>query len=144
MRIKSFIICLTITLCACAKVSKSQNIDTIIQTRSMHIIKSPIYWSLVSPLNFIDTLRKYSDDQFLILYVPPNNWYDKNLIPYLEYKINDTTKSGYAISGLDSFDYFEFHSTIGEQVQCLIQGIKDKMYPPVYWLMNKRKYHNAK
>lgn len=140
MKINAFIICFIILFCVCTKVSKSQNIDTIIPTKLSHSIDSIIYWSQVTPLNFIDTLCKYPDEEFVILIFPPNNWYDLNLIPYLEDKINDTTKSGYAISGLDSFLYFGFHSTVGEQAQCLIQGIKGKLYPPVYWLMNKRKY----
>lgn len=119
------------------KVSKSQNTESVI-LRSIHIIDSPIYWMKVKPLNFIDTLRKYPNDKFLILYIPPHNWYDVKLISYLEYKINDSTKSGFAVSGLDSYYYEDIQSTVGEQVQCLIQGIKDKMYPPTYWLMNRR------
>lgn len=136
--------CYLLITWTCIEESHSQNIDTTQQLMSMQSIDSPFYWAIVKPLNFIDTLRKYPNRKFIVYNVPHNIWYDQNLISYLKYKTEDTTSCGFAVSALDSYSYSDVHSTVGEQVQCLIQGIKDKMYPPIYWLMNNRRQSNEK
>src|SRR5690606_13944833 len=101
------------------------------------------YWELVSPVTFIDTLKKYRGEIIVVYAYPPDHWYNDEYIDQIHSKIknmnikNSATvmRAGtyWVIQSSGGFPIYK-KSTLEEQALHIIDGIKDKKYPHPEWV----------
>ena len=89
------------------------------------------YFETITPIMFLDTLKKYPNEVFVFGTINNKNWYDTNLISTLTLKLTDHTLCGLVESSYNSKLYSYRKTTISEQARLLIEGINNRQYPPI-------------
>ncbi len=100
--------------------------------REILTIDNSSYWKKVSAIDFVDTLISYGGNYiFRIEVYPPKRWYDEKCISKLERLRNDSVYSASVItpSAEEWGELFCGLTTISQEIDLLIEGIKKKNYP---------------
>jgi hypothetical protein len=135
---KVLIISILITIFYCSNAAlKSGNEPKIILT-----INDLHYWQNINAVDFMDTLIAYGSNYiFRIEVSPPKSWYNEKFIKELEVIRNDNSYSASVITpaGEEFGELFCGSTTITQEVNHLIEGIKKKRYP--YYRSSACFYH---
>ncbi len=90
-------------------------------------------WNVISPLDFIDILKKRNAYIVTIWEAPPNNWIKEEHVYDLMKLIESTESAAHVVSSLSSYMPSGPSSTVGNQAIFLIEGFINEKYPPSLW-----------
>lgn len=106
------------------------NKDSIIFTLS---ITDSIYWQMVNPLDFVDTLAKYKNGFKVVVTTRPNpNWLDKKNRKKLEKLTSDTRNCApviYLAPEISHIPQVVCRSNIGQEVIYMLDCFERGSYP---------------
>lgn len=137
----SLAICSTIfILTSCCNNTTSNNSQAFTDTSNNNkrvfpsatrIIEDKKYWSGITPVDFLDTLKKYGDSTFFrIDEKPDSSWFKDTYIIELRKHCNDTSQSAIVFTIYDSHAHDDHgSSTVREQAIYLIQSYATNNYP---------------
>jgi len=99
------------------------------QNLNVHIISDSVYWNKVTPIDFLDTLKKYPSELFLIEVEPKVNWYKNEYIIVLKSYYRCKKKCGGVASYYISKKITFVNTTIGHQARYIVESFNYKRFP---------------
>jgi len=125
MRFLFFLFSLSLFVFSCSSNKKASLIVT-----NIYDIDSITYWQKVSPIMFMDTLKKHPFRIFVITVSPQENWYDQKYVEQLKHFSKDRSLCAAVISSKLNMRPVYKRTTVSQQREYLIKGINEKRYPP--------------
>jgi hypothetical protein len=131
--IKMKIVALTLSLLAIASICFAQDNPT--QTGQEYKTSLPpeaetFDWSKISPLDFLNILKNRSKSWVTIWENPPDGWITTNDINKLMKLVDSKEPAAPVVSAVSSYLPFKEKSTVGNEAMFLIEGYRQKRYPP--------------